>query len=382
MTRRQLRSSSLLMPYARALTCAAALALLSACASQGPTASVDDNQTAAAMQYAAHARGDYTPPGPPDDPWGPYINEAAKRFDVPDQWIRAVMAVESNGQEYQDGHFIISPKGAMGLMQVMPATYDDMRQEYNLGDDPYDPHNNILAGAAYLRQMYDMYGYPGFLAAYNAGPHRLDDYLSNERPLPAETRRYVAMIAPNIEGIYPDRRSPAEAYAMNHLPIDIPPGTRYGGIVQVAESRSRSTHHHNVRLARLPEPPAPAPAPAPRVLLASNGPARHEGRRHGFHLISQAYAEPAPASHGTGWAVQVGAYGRQYEAVSAVHLAKQEAHADLGSAHSIVASVHAVHATLWRARLTGLSRDSAVRACAALARSRKGCIVLSPEAQS
>ena len=150
--------------------------------------------------------------------------------------------------------------------------------------------------------------------------------------------------------------------------------------MQVAETRSRSTHHHNVRLARLREPSAPAPAP--RVFLASTGSARHEARRHGFHLISQAYAEPAPASHGAGWAVQVGAYGRQTEAQTAVHLAKQEAHAELGSAHSMVASVHAVHATLWRARLTGLSRESAVRACAALSRSRKGCIVLSPEAQS
>lgn len=382
MIRRQLRSSSFLMPYARALTCAAALALLSACASQSPTASVDDNQTAAAMQYAARARGDYTPPGPPDDPWGPYIHEAGKRFDVPDLWIRAVMAVESNGQEYQYGHLIISSKGAMGLMQVMPATYEDMRQEYNLGDDPYDPHNNILAGAAYLRQMYDMYGYPGFLAAYNAGPRRLDDYLSNERPLPAETRRYVAMIAPQIEGIYPDRRSPAQAYAMNQLPVDIPPGMRDGRVVQVAETRSRFTHHHNLRLARLPEPPPPRPAPTPRVFLASAGAAQHQSRRHGFHLISQAMAEPAPDNHSAGWAVQVGAYGRQTQAEAAVHLARQQAHAELGSAHSIVASVHAIHATLWRARLTGLSRESAVRACAALAHSHDRCIVLSPEAQS
>ena len=381
MTRRQLRSSSFLMPYARALACAAALALLSACASHSPTASVDDNQTAAAMQYAAHARGDYTPPGPPDDPWGPYIHEAAKRFDVPDLWIRGVMAVESRGQEYQDGRLIISPKGAMGLMQVMPATYEDMRQEYNLGDDPYDPHNNILAGTAYLRQMYDIYGYPGFLAAYNAGPHRLDDYLSNERPLPGETRRYVAMIAPQIEGIYPDHPSPAQAYAMNQLPIDIPPGMRYGRAIQVADTRSRFTHHHNLRLARLPEPPR-EPAPGPRVLLASTGPYNHQSRRHGFHLISQAMAEPAPAIHSTGWAVQVGAYGHETQAEAAVHLARQQAHAELGSAHSLVASVHAVHATLWRARLTGLSRESAVRACTTLSHSHKGCIVLSPEAQS
>ena len=79
-----------------------------------------------------------------------------------------------------------------------------------------------------MREMYDIYGSPGFLAAYNAGPRRLDDYLSNNRPLPDETRRYVAMIGPDIVGVYPISRSPAEDYAMNALPIDIPPGTRYG----------------------------------------------------------------------------------------------------------------------------------------------------------
>ena len=76
--------------------------------------------------------------------------------------------------------------------------------------------------------MYDIYGAPGFLAAYNAGPARLDDYLSNSRPLPDETRHYVAMIGPAIQGVYPRTRSPAEAYAMNVLPTNIPPGTRYG----------------------------------------------------------------------------------------------------------------------------------------------------------
>ena len=67
---------------------------------------------------------------------------------------------------------------------------------YSLGDDPFDPHNNILAGTAYLREMYDRFGSPGFLAAYNAGPNRVDRYLNNGTPLPAETVNYVASIAP------------------------------------------------------------------------------------------------------------------------------------------------------------------------------------------
>ena len=125
----------------------------------------------------------------------------------------------------------------MGLMQVMPQTYEELRDRYSLGDDPYDPRDNILAGTAYLREMYDIYGSPGFLAAYNAGPRRLDDYLSNNRSLPDETRRYVAMIGPNIVGVFPANRSAAEDYAMNALPIDIPPGTRYGRATQLASNR-------------------------------------------------------------------------------------------------------------------------------------------------
>jgi D-alanyl-D-alanine carboxypeptidase len=133
----------------------------------------------------------YPPPGSAGDPWGPYIREASGRFGVPENWVRRVMRQESGGQED-----VISWAGAMGLMQVMPDTYDGLRQRYNLGDDPFDPHNNILAGTAYLREMYDRFGSPGFLAAYNAGPNRVDSYLNSGRPLPAETVNYVASIAP------------------------------------------------------------------------------------------------------------------------------------------------------------------------------------------
>ncbi len=133
----------------------------------------------------------YPPPGPSSDPWGPYIHEASGRFGVPERWIRRVMRQESGGQED-----VISWAGAMGLMQVMPETYDGLRGRYSLGDDPFDPHNNILAGTAYLREMYDRFGAPGFLAAYNAGPNRLDRYLHTGAPLPAETVNYVAALAP------------------------------------------------------------------------------------------------------------------------------------------------------------------------------------------
>ncbi len=128
------------------------------------------------------------------DPYAVHIAEAAQRFGIPAAWIRAVMRVESANDVRA-----ISPKGAMGLMQIMPATWADLRARHRLGSDPYDPRDNILAGAAYLRELHDRYGSPGFLAAYNAGPGRYEEHLAG-RPLPAETRAYVATLAPEIGG--------------------------------------------------------------------------------------------------------------------------------------------------------------------------------------
>jgi hypothetical protein len=367
----------------RGVGCLAILALLAACAGQGPRSSA----TKEAARYAAHARGSYTPPGPPEDPWGPYIREATKRFDVPELWVRTVMRVESGGNEYLNGQLITSPAGAMGLMQVMPETYDELRDRYSLGNDPFDPHENILAGTAYLREMYDIYGAPGFLAAYNAGPRRLDDYLSNNRALPDETRRYVAMIGPSIVGVYPTNRSPAEDYAMNALPIDIPPGPRYGRAVQLASGRGnggRVPTRGPVQVAQLPEPPRSA-AQAPRQYALVEPPPAQPGR-HGFRLVSQAVAEPAPMHHGGSlsgqWAIQVGAYSTEGLAHSAVGIARQRARTELAAARPAIAGVHQSRGVLYRARLTGLSREAAVQACERLAHGRTSCMVLSPDAQS
>lgn len=122
------------------------------------------------------------------------IEEASRRFGISARWIRAVMTVESAGDARAR-----SPKGAMGLMQIMPETWADLRMRHRLGNDPYHPHDNILAGAAYLHELHDRYGSPGFLAAYNAGPGRYEQYLAG-RPLPAETRAYVATLTPLLGG--------------------------------------------------------------------------------------------------------------------------------------------------------------------------------------
>jgi len=126
------------------------------------------------------------------DPNAQYVAEASLRFGIPEHWIRAVMRVESAGDLRA-----VSSAGAIGLMQIMPDTWAGLRLRHRLGRDPFDRRDNILAGAAYLREMFDRYGnIAAMLAAYNAGPGRYDEYLSDGRNLPAETRAYVATLAP------------------------------------------------------------------------------------------------------------------------------------------------------------------------------------------
>jgi hypothetical protein len=131
----------------------------------------------------------------PPNPFAAFVGEASRRFAVPEHWIRAVMHVESDGKLRAR-----SQKGAMGLMQIMPKTWTELRARYGLGADPYDPRDNILAGAAYIRELHDRYGAPGFLAAYNAGPRRYENHLATGRPLPDETQAYVATLAATIGG--------------------------------------------------------------------------------------------------------------------------------------------------------------------------------------
>lgn len=128
----------------------------------------------------------------PTDRYADFVTEAAERFDIPATWIRAVLRAESDGDARST-----SPKGAMGLMQIMPQTWAELRVHYGLGDDPYDPHDNIMAGAAYLRELFDRYGSPGFLAAYNAGPGRYEASRKGNALSP-ETRAYVDKLVPEI----------------------------------------------------------------------------------------------------------------------------------------------------------------------------------------
>lgn len=126
--------------------------------------------------------------------WRTYVVEASRRFGVPAAWIERVMRAESGGRTRLNGRAITSPAGAMGLMQLMPATWFDLRAELALGADPYDPRDNILAGTAYLAALYRRFGYPGLFGAYNAGPARYGAWLAGRGGLPSETRLYLAQM--------------------------------------------------------------------------------------------------------------------------------------------------------------------------------------------
>ncbi len=377
--------------FLRYATCALALTGLAACSSSRPQI----NPVVEAAQYKARARSDYRPPGPSSDPWGPYIVEAAAKYDMPERWIREVIRAESGGKVLDT-----SAPGAMGLMQVMPGTYDELRSRYSLDDDPYEPHDNIMAGTAYLREMYDLYGSPGFLAAYNAGPSRLDDYLTRRRPLPDETRNYVAKIAPRIQGVEPGRISLAGLLPINQIPMNIPRGPRYPGTreaapVALADNRRTGASRAPVQMASLPEPPryspppqslgAPSSAPQPYVsqpyVAQSFASVQQPPQRGGFRLIPTAMADTMPRQQGgaTNWAVQVGAFGSEGLAHSAAEQARNKAQV---AGQPTVGTRKQGSATLYRARLTGLSRESAVQACEKLSKARTTCIVLSPDAQS
>ena len=128
--------------------------------------------------------------------WDSVITEASQRFHVPKAWIRAVMRQESGGRTMLgENQPIVSRAGAVGLMQVLPATYDQMAERHKLGDDPFDARDNIMAGAAYLRWLHERYGFPKMFAAYNAGPGRVE----HGGRLPAETRAYVGGITTTLK---------------------------------------------------------------------------------------------------------------------------------------------------------------------------------------
>ncbi len=319
----------------------ALLAALAACATSGPQLTA----TQEAAVYQSHAKRDYTPPGPPGDPWGPYITEASDKYDVPDAWIRAVIGQESSGRLYHGGALVTSPVGAMGLMQLMPDTYDQMRAKYGMGDDAYDPHNNILAGTAYIREMYDVFGTPGFLAAYDAGPARLDDYFHRHRQLPTETRRYVARVGGEIAGVYPAARSDADLYAMNNLPIDTP-DPRPPRRVLTAQAMRRERARAAVRYAYATRRSPTVHESGPRAVEEEVAMLPETGRR----------GHPAPGVHAASYAALGGSHRDWPHLIATASAAERLPHAGWGSTVAAVRhSAAGLHGRLYPARLVSPS---------------------------
>ena len=393
--------------HARAAFALAVVAALAGCA--GPRG----------YQSAYHHR-EYAPPGPPGDPWGPYISEASLRFGVPQQWIRAVMRQESGGREDA-----LSSAGAMGLMQVIPSTYATLRASYGLGDDPYEPHDNIMAGTAYIKEMYDRYGAPGFLAAYNAGPNRLDSYLTNGTPLPDETVGYLSNIAPRL-GASTALSGPlavyagtagygATPYAPAQPPVVLANASPGSCDPDAAYDPSRAC----APLPRAPSPYAPV-APVRPVVLASasagscDPDAAFDPGRPCAPLpqapapvvtASSVYVPPPPAAprppvvfspaprsrpqvqlaslsvgRPTGsWGIQVGAFLDPTAARAAAAGARRAA-PDLLSEAAIDLPPTAPFggAVLYRARLDALTPEAAARACARLTAGGTACLTVPP----
>jgi hypothetical protein len=179
------------------------------------------------------------------NPLAAFVTEASRRFAVPEHWIRAVMRVESGEKSRAR-----SRKGAIGLMQIMPRTWAELRARHRLGADPYDIRDNILAGTAYIRELYDRYGAPGFLAAYNAGPGRYERHLVTGRPLPAETQAYVTTLTPIVKGEQANAQKSAVAikfasansslFAAHNASI-VPDVRSSAGIRQNRSSRTHTT---------------------------------------------------------------------------------------------------------------------------------------------
>jgi hypothetical protein len=330
---------------------------------------------AEASRYRARAARNYPVPGTPDDPWGPYIREAASRFQVPEQWIREVMRQESGGRLYDDdGGPITSSAGAMGLMQVMPHTYEMLRQRYGLGDDPYEPHNNILAGAAYIREMYERYGSPGFLAAYNAGPDRLDAYLAGSTALPDETISYVANVAPRLGngtaagGVFP---AVAQAEA-----TDADRAYAGGGM-------AGQEYYAQNRTASIADDPSLRAFDGGGLVTPDAPTGVFTGR--GSALGRASVSQPSPiipvaataAAFGGGWSVQVGAYPDPATSQAALAMARAHAGSLLDGTQPAITPVQ--HGgLLYRARFVGLSASNATATCARLTSAGMDCFAVPP----
>ncbi len=378
----------------------------------------------------------YAPPGPASDPWGPYIVQASSRFNVPQPWIRTVIKQESGGRQYAHGQPITSDAGAMGLMQLMPATYGELATRFGLGPDPYEPHDNIMAGTGYIKDLYGQFGAPTFLAAYNAGPHRVQMYLAGHGSLPNETVNYLASAAPGLGSERP-LSGPLAAFAdSSALPTPVPvlhdfvrapsaqcwqdPDAAYD---PDAPCRSAPPIRVAAAVARVQPAPAFVPAPAyaaatpqrpavgcwqdpdaaydptapcraapPVRVAAPTPPARiyAAAAPAPYHFpgnlqvvryqVASAQAAPIRRAMATGrWGIQVGAFATPGEARRTAESVRSLAPAELGGAQAVLGTTAPFGGqVMYRARLLGLSAQNAATACRDLHAASQACVAVAP----
>ena len=158
--------------------------------------------------------------------YAPIVQRAVQGTMVAPELVMSVMQLESSGNVAA-----VSPKGARGLMQLMP----DTAKRFGV-TDIHDPEQNITGGVKYLDFLLRRYnGDVGLaVAAYNAGEGRVDDYVQRNRQLPPETRAYV----PKVMGIYNNLGGSAQMQPQQGLTAQ--PGTVDPRFMQIAEARKRA----------------------------------------------------------------------------------------------------------------------------------------------
>lgn len=308
-----------------------------------------------------------------------HIAEAAGRFDMPELWVREVIRQESGGRTTVNGRPIVSKAGAMGLMQVMPATYEEMRRKHGLGSDPYDPHDNIIAGTAYLREMYNLFGAPGFLGAYNCGPGCYGDYLAGKRSLPGETKRYMASVSPRLNRTTaPNGADIVVASAADNAPFAAsPPPAVPAPSISASNSVSNSSGRAPVAVAVLPPPPS-----APRPSYSPAAPTTQVVAPDTTAPIAPATVSTAALRAGaTGaWTVQLGAFRSADDSARVINRARQSLPDMLSHTQKIVQAVDTQTGPLYRARLSGLSQRDAAATCSGLVDLGMACFIVAPGA--
>lgn len=317
---------------------------------------------------AGPARQPSAPPGAAVNQWSPYIQEASTRFAIPQAWIRAVMQQESGGHQYMHGRLTRSIHGAVGLMQIKPDTYRELARRYHLGSNPYNPHDNIMAGSAYIRELYERFGSPNFLVAYSCGPQCAENHRRGKASLPSYARTYLASVRPHLNDPVPATlRTTEMAYS---------PAPALPAAPQVPENVSGSA----------PDSPAlPAPSGVDEEGIAVSSAAGTDPDLTAPAVATAAeqtpYQAPAAATlwqqdTGGNAMIQIGAFSTQERAMQAAALARQSSDSLASAVNRIELISAADGRQVWRTRLAGLSVTQTGPICSQLRQQGLACILV------